>query len=131
MRDGYDLGQEPTEIVGGVQNLNQNRLGRYTKMAISIWHQGAGDRSDLDEAIVLHREALNLRPAPNPDRSSSLNSLAVAIQMRSEQAGDHSDLDEAIVLHREALYLLPAPNLDRPISLDSLISPKLYNIAQV
>ena len=35
-----------------------------------------GDRSDLNQAIVLHREALSLLPAPHPHRQLSLNGLA-------------------------------------------------------
>ncbi|EPT05738.1 hypothetical protein FOMPIDRAFT_1111310, partial [Fomitopsis schrenkii] len=41
-----------------------------------------GDRGDLDSAITLHREALELRPAGHPDRSSSLNNLATALHTR-------------------------------------------------
>ncbi|EPT05822.1 hypothetical protein FOMPIDRAFT_1045122 [Fomitopsis schrenkii] len=66
-----------------------------------------GDRADLDSAITLHREALELRPTGHPDRSSSLNNLAIALQTRFKQLGDRADLDSAITLHREALELRP------------------------
>ncbi|KIJ91635.1 hypothetical protein K443DRAFT_475600, partial [Laccaria amethystina LaAM-08-1] len=48
-------------------------------------HRGASN--DLDEAIILHREALLLRPAPHPDRSSSLNDLAYALHTHFKQRG--------------------------------------------
>ena len=80
----------------------------------------SGQREDLDEAISLHREALGLRAAPHPDRSRSLNNLAICAFTRFGQSGQREDLDEAISLHREALGLLPAPHPDRSSSLNNL-----------
>ncbi|KAF8431483.1 CHAT domain-containing protein [Boletus edulis BED1] len=62
---------------------------------------------DLDEAIVLRREALELCPQGHPDRSTYLNSLANSLSTRYKQLGATADLDEAIVLAREALELCP------------------------
>ncbi|KAF8501303.1 CHAT domain-containing protein [Gautieria morchelliformis] len=80
----------------------------------------SGRHEDLEEAISLHREALELRPAPHPLRSDSLNNIANALSTRFEQSGRHEDLEEAISLHREALGLLPAPHPLRSNSLNNV-----------
>ena len=75
---------------------------------------------DLDEAIVLDREALSLRPEGHPDRSQSLNNLAIRLSTRYKQLGAMQDLDEAIVLDRESLDLRPKGHRDRSQSLNNL-----------
>ncbi|KAJ6621950.1 CHAT domain-containing protein, partial [Mycena sp. CBHHK59/15] len=79
-----------------------------------------GDPRDVDEAIILHREALKIWPAPHPDRASSLNNLAIALQMRVKQWGDTKDIGEAICLLREALKIRAAPHANRALLLSSL-----------
>ena len=51
---------------------------------------------DLDEAIVLNREALCLRTQGHPARSASLNSLAIHLSARHIRLGAMQDLDEAL-----------------------------------
>ena len=75
---------------------------------------------DFDEAIVLDREALDLRPPGHPDRSMSLNNLAIRLSARYKQLGGVEDLDEAVVLDREALDLRPLGHPDRSSSLNNL-----------
>ena len=74
---------------------------------------------DLNEAIVLGREALGLRPQGHPDRSASLNNLAVHLSTRYNQLGAMEDLNEAIVLDREALGLRPQGHPDWSASLNN------------
>ena len=62
---------------------------------------------DLDEAIVLAREALDLRPQGHPLRSSPLDVVSQGLSARYNKLGAMQDLDEAIVLVREALNLRP------------------------
>ncbi|KAF8492900.1 CHAT domain-containing protein, partial [Gautieria morchelliformis] len=90
--------------------------------AIALWIRfgQSGQHGDLEEAISFHREALELRPAPHPGRSSSLDNIAIALSTRFEHFGRHEDLEEAISFHREALALLPATHLDRPASLNNV-----------
>jgi len=64
-----------------------------------------GDQDDLNEAILLHTQALELRMVPHPKKSISLHNLACALGTRFLQGGQQSDLDEAILLHRKALEL--------------------------
>jgi CHAT domain-containing protein len=75
---------------------------------------------DLDEAIVLDREALNLRPPGHSDRSLSLSNLAVRLSTRFDQLRATEDLDEAIVLDREALDLRPLGHPLRSSSVNNL-----------
>ena len=84
-----------------------------------------GQQSDFDEAISLHRQALELFLPPHPHRSSSLNNLASALRTRFEQGGQRSDRNEAISLHRQALELRLPPHPDRSGSLNNLASALL------
>ena len=70
--------------------------------------------------ITYHRETLTLRPPGHPDRSSSLNNLALAVYTRYEQSGRIEDLEDVITYHREALSLRPPGNPDRSSSLNNL-----------
>ncbi|KAN0100614.1 CHAT domain containing protein [Tylopilus felleus] len=76
---------------------------------------------DLDEAIVLDREALGLLPKGHPHRSQFLNNLAVDLSTQYNQRGAVQDLDEAIVLGREALGLRPEGHPARSSSLNNLV----------
>ena len=80
-----------------------------------------GAIQDLDEAIVLGREALDLDPQGHPDRSTSAINLANGLSTRYNQLGAVQDLDEAIVLDREALDLCPQGHPDREMSLTNQI----------
>ena len=79
-----------------------------------------GVMEDLNEAVVLDREALDLRPKGHPDRAMSLNNLAIDLIIRYEQLWGVEDLDEAIVLVREALDLRPQGHPARSRSLNDL-----------
>ncbi|KAF8966689.1 tetratricopeptide repeat-containing protein, partial [Flammula alnicola] len=93
---------------------------RHALELISRKSADQGASNDHDEAILLHQKALVLRPALHPDRSTSLNNLALALQTRFGQRGASNNLDEAISLHREALVLRPALHPDRSTSLNNL-----------
>jgi CHAT domain-containing protein len=61
-----------------------------------------------------------LCPAGHPDRSSSLNNLANALQTRCDLSGNRADLDQAIVHHQDALALYPASHPGHFRSLNNL-----------
>ncbi|MFJ9618642.1 tetratricopeptide repeat protein [Streptomyces noursei] len=67
-----------------------------------------GNWDDLDEAIVLGREAAVRIPPGLPQRSAALASLSSALRIRYERAGYEGDLTEAIDLGRQASADLPA-----------------------
>jgi len=70
-----------------------NNLGN----ALSTRFGQGGQRSDLDEAISLHRQALELLPSPHPDRSSTLSALAdVLVQAHSPTDRNSDFLEQAM-----------------------------------
>ncbi|RXW18552.1 hypothetical protein EST38_g7303 [Candolleomyces aberdarensis] len=73
--------------------------------------------SQLEEAISMHREALNLRPHPHPDRHWSLYNLGCALKALFDHSKSVSHIEEAISAHREALDLRPHPHPNRHRSL--------------
>ncbi|KAI6018049.1 hypothetical protein BKA83DRAFT_681843 [Pisolithus microcarpus] len=77
---------------------------------------------DLNEAITLNRDTLELRPVENgeSDRSKSLNNLAFCLCHRYRKLGTVDDLEEAIALGREALALRPPGHPRRDASLHNL-----------
>ncbi|KAJ2930657.1 hypothetical protein H1R20_g6445, partial [Candolleomyces eurysporus] len=79
-----------------------------------------GSLTDMDEAISLHREALQLRPSPDPDRSNSLANLGSALLDRYWLKGTMADLEEAVSVYREALNLRPSFHPFRSDSLNNL-----------
>ncbi|KAG6329234.1 hypothetical protein ID866_9855, partial [Astraeus odoratus] len=93
-------------------------------LALSIWERfrKQGDIADLDEAIMLNREALELRQQGHPDRSSSLHLLALCLGslFAKQKQGSMTTLEEAITLHRLALELRPPGHPDRARSLHGL-----------
>ena len=66
-----------------------------------------GQLEDLDEAISLYREALELKPIPHPERWTFLNNLGNSLPRRFDQTGHFVDIEEAISLHREAVGCFP------------------------
>ncbi|KAI6016665.1 hypothetical protein BKA83DRAFT_14985 [Pisolithus microcarpus] len=78
--------------------------------------------NDLNEAITLHRDALELRPVENEegDRSDSLHQLAFCLWYRYHELGAVVDLEEAIALGREALALRPPGHPRRDSILNNL-----------
>ena len=59
--------------------------------------------ADIDEAIALHRQALDLLPTGHQDRDLSLYCLAECLHDRYRKQGTLPDLEEAITLERAAL----------------------------
>ena len=81
-----------------------NRSTSLNNLAVDLFtrYQQLGAMEDLDEAIVLNREALDLRPRATR-APPSLNNLAVDLSTRYNQLEATEDLNEAIVLVREAI----------------------------
>ncbi|KAI6008162.1 hypothetical protein F5J12DRAFT_65835 [Pisolithus orientalis] len=68
---------------------------------------------DLNEAITLLRDVLELRPLGNHKRAVPLNSLAVCLSSRYDEQGEIDDLEEAIMRGRAVLELCPPGHPDR------------------
>jgi hypothetical protein len=73
----------------------------------------AAPLSDLDTAIYLFREALDMRQVPHPLRSDSLKDLAAALVTRFSLTSQREDLDEAILMfHKAGVNVLAGILLD-------------------
>lgn len=73
--------------------------------------------SDLEQAFVLSREALELCPCGHPFRPQTLSDFAIR-QTPGNRLGEIGDLEEAIILSREAVKFLPCGH---PVRSNSLI----------
>ncbi|KAJ2913001.1 hypothetical protein MD484_g7425, partial [Candolleomyces efflorescens] len=108
-----------------VLQLRQSRSGRADSLhnlayMLKDRYQRCEAVADLEEAITLDREGLDLRPLPHKSRSHSLSSLSSSLSLRFRSTGAIADLEEAISLDREALNLQPPPHPNRPMSLARL-----------
>jgi len=92
--------------------------------------QGQQLEGDLDNAILLCREALDLRPPPHPERPNSLNTLANALETRFNQQGRQGDLDNAVSLCMQALDLVPPTHVSRYSYLANLASKLVARFKQ-
>ncbi|KAH9477638.1 hypothetical protein JR316_0009864 [Psilocybe cubensis] len=80
---------------------------RINGLACALWSRfknGGGDSSDIDEAISLHEQNIDLLPPPHPSlRLFTLNNMAIALSARFDIEKNQNDLDKAISLHRTAI----------------------------
>ncbi|KAF7358142.1 CHAT domain-containing protein [Mycena venus] len=83
------------------------------------------DCTDIDTAIALHREVVQMRPSLQPWRTQALESLGDAILHRFQFYRDLQDINEAITLLEEVLQAHPVPNLNRLRVLNSLANSYL------
>ncbi|KAI0043484.1 hypothetical protein FA95DRAFT_1498541, partial [Auriscalpium vulgare] len=90
-----------------------------------------GTKTDLKEAIALHRKALMLRPSGHADRPMSLSNLANALSISFNQNSTMPDLEEAITLHREALTLRPSEHPDYSIHMNNLATVLMTHFNQM
>jgi len=79
-----------------------------------------GQLRELDEALSIARQALDLQSPLHSLRSESINNLAAALRARFRQGGQHCDLNEAILLDKQALELRSSPHPLRSESLNNL-----------
>jgi hypothetical protein len=128
------------EIMGGEDNLAEavsllsaaatstspqapERPDRLTKLAFAVLDRGefvTGDHSDMDAAISLLEEALELTPGSAVNHSSRLCNLAGGLRRRAQWYGYEADLDRAITGYEEALGACPPSSADRAGYLSNL-----------
>lgn len=70
-------------------------------VCLGVRFNKTGVLHELDEAILLHREALELQPGDHPSRADSLGQLAVCLESRLYKTRNSGDLDEIMSLWRE------------------------------
>ena len=79
-----------------------------------------GDRSTLDAAIDLFRQAVEATPADYPDRARYLFNLCGALRTRFQRGGQLADLDAAIAAGQAAVDATPADHPNHAAMLFSL-----------
>ena len=84
--------------------------------------QNLHDIKDLDEAIILCKEALKRCPPGSPNRAPPLHKLTWCLSQRFINLSTTTDLDDAIRFEQEASMLYPRAHPDRVQSLSSLVS---------
>ena len=82
--------------------------------------QQDSEARDIDEAIVLDREALEICTVDHPRRPACLFQLVTHLSARYGLLGGVETLNEAILLDRHALALCLPGHPDRSISLNNL-----------
>ena len=106
------------------------RLGRPALMVnlAKVLHtefEQRGAISDLEEALVVARSALELCPQGHRHRTLILGDIAYYLHTRFHQLGTLSDLEEALALGRNTLELRPQGHPHRSLSLGNLASHHL------
>ncbi|MFH8477209.1 tetratricopeptide repeat protein [Streptomyces sp. NPDC018000] len=79
-----------------------------------------GDLADLDQAVAVARQAVEVAPSGHPDRAALLNNLGSALRARFERRGDLAGLDQAVELARQALAESPVDGPRYPTILSNL-----------
>jgi len=97
------LHRQPLELQAPERSLSFKNLANALMTQVN---QG-GLRGDLDEVILLCRQALELQASPHPNRFVFINDFANALWMRFQQRGQKDDLDEAISLYKQNFKLFP------------------------
>ena len=77
-----------------------------------------GALEDLDQAILLTRQAIAGISEENPNRAAILSNLGGILQTRFERTGTLEDLDEAIQAGRQAVAAAPPDHAARAAILD-------------
>lgn len=88
----------------------QERSAALSELGVALRLRFASiisDDSDLDAAIDIHQQELELRQPGHPARSASLCNLGYALYTRFRHAGEHTDVAAAIAYYEEALPLDP------------------------
>lgn len=71
--------------------------------ALGLCFQRTGSMTDLEEAVLIDRELLFLRPPSHSDYALSLNNLSIGLMDRFRTTGSMTDLEQAILMQREPL----------------------------
>jgi tetratricopeptide (TPR) repeat protein len=85
-----------------------------------LCYRRTGNIADLDKALALRRQALDVTPLDSSDRPAILNNLGNGLMARYERTGRLEDLEEAIRVFREAVEATPPGSPDRPGRLNNL-----------
>ncbi len=68
----------------------------------------SGQLKDLEHALHLLRQAVQLTPSDSPDRATRLNNLSISLVTQYFRTGMLADLEEAVRVSNEAVQLAPS-----------------------
>jgi hypothetical protein len=96
--------------------------GQLSNLGVALWSrfERTGQQGDLDEAVVVGRQAVQATPDDHPDRAAMLSNLGLALQTRFGRTGQQGDLDEAVAVGRQAVQATPVDHPDRAGRLSNL-----------
>jgi len=83
-------------------------------------YERTGKMEDLEEAIQVARQAVDVTPEDHPDLAERLNNLGNRLESRYERTGKVEDLEEAIRVARQAVDVTPKDHPDLAGRLNNL-----------
>ena len=86
----------------------------------------SGDRTKLNRAIEVLKEAIEQTEEDSPDLAARLNNLGNALNTRWETVGDSRDLDEGLIAVERAVHLTHIYSPDLPVRLNNLARVYLH-----
>ncbi|KDQ61830.1 hypothetical protein JAAARDRAFT_172292 [Jaapia argillacea MUCL 33604] len=105
----HSYSQDPKDLEETIKfaklgvSLPPRRDSTLTALAIGLESRGGED--DLEESIVLYREALQLCPYGHIDHTLRLSTLAGALRRRYARTGQREDLEEAEMFERHSIAI--------------------------
>jgi tetratricopeptide (TPR) repeat protein len=94
-----------------LNNLGHSLFTRFTCLE---------ELSDLEDAISILRDVVDLTPLGHPAKPGYLNNLGNSFLVRFKHLGELSDLEDAISRHRDAVNLSPHGHPDKHTRVNSL-----------
>ncbi|KAI3321054.1 hypothetical protein HD806DRAFT_504428 [Xylariaceae sp. AK1471] len=92
----------------------------YLRIRLSARYARTGALADLEEALKISRQVVDMTPIDHPDRAMRLNGLANRLSDRYLEVGKIDDLEEAIRVGRQALDAVTDGYSDRAVYLNDL-----------
>ncbi|KAF5320613.1 hypothetical protein D9611_013740 [Ephemerocybe angulata] len=99
-----EIGEKPFKTSPEVDSAHATRLYESGMERLHAFHQ-RDDPSDITEALLILRRAVECTTDSHEHRPVMLLNLGIALNMRSNLTGSLSDLSEAIALQKKAIAL--------------------------
>ncbi|KAE9394823.1 TPR-like protein [Gymnopus androsaceus JB14] len=92
----------------------------YAASQLAEAFQQSGDTSQIENAVQLWKQAVELIPNGHAKKPALLSNLGSAYESRFGHLGDLSDIGNAIVAIKQAIELTPDGHADKPAQLSNL-----------
>lgn len=90
-----------------------------------------GNVSDIDEAVLTFRNAVQLTSYDNPNKALSFDNLGRALMYRFNHLGNVSDINESVQLFSDAVRLTPVDDPEQFFSLNHLGRALMYRFTRL